>query len=118
LSISDSSSESSDSLDPSSEESNESEDSEQQQFRREMDAYDEMVARAYEIVETDCQRCQELDSDSDLSVLASSLFSRIEGIKKGSSTVTRQDDRGNGEMQGLVFSPRKTRSGRILQRIE
>jgi hypothetical protein len=35
------------------EESNESEDSEQQQFRREMDAYDEMVARAHEIVETD-----------------------------------------------------------------
>jgi hypothetical protein len=42
----------------------------------------------------------------------------MEGIKEGSSTVTRQDDRGNGEMQGLVFSPRETRSGRILQRIE
>jgi hypothetical protein len=85
-----------------------------------MDAYNKMVARAYKIVETDRLRCQELelDNDSDISVLASSLFNRMEGIKEGSSTVTKQDDRGNSEMQGIVFSTRKTRSGRILQRIE
>jgi hypothetical protein len=114
LSISNSSSESSSSSDSEdSEKSNESDDSEQQ-FRREMDQYDEMVARAHRIAGTDRQRCRELDSNG------------MEGIETGSSNVTRQGDQqidameigGNSEMHGLVFSPRKTRSGRILQRIE
>jgi len=69
----------------------------------------------------------EWDSDSDLLVLASSLFNGMEGIEQCGSTTTRQDEddqgdsrvqgeiEGSGIIQGLVFSPRKTRSGRILR---
>jgi len=71
--------------------SSESQASEDQRFRREMDQYDRIMARAHEIAENDRQRqTQELDSDSDLSVLASSLFNGMEGIEHDSGTLVQQ----------------------------
>jgi hypothetical protein len=106
--------------------SRESEASEDRQFRREMEEYDEIMARAHQIAESSRRRQElEWDSDGDLSVLASSLFNGMEGIEQGGSTTIRQDDQGDGGvqgeiegsgiMQGLIFSPRKTRSGRVLR---
>ena len=74
---------------------------------------------------------QELESDSELSELASSAFDGIEGIEMGgdtaiSTTVAAGDQEtgqgmggtgtgGDSEAQVPVFSPRKTRSGRIIK---
>jgi hypothetical protein len=71
---------------------------------------------------------------SDLSVLASSQFDGMEGIGHNSSTLVQQDDQdsegmegiegsrelqinsiGGIQAQGLVLSPRKTRSGRVVK---
>jgi hypothetical protein len=131
LSISDSDLESFSSSDSSDfKGSNELEDSEQRQFQREMEQYDEIMARLQKVAENDSQRQElELDCNSELSVLASSLFNRMEGLERDSSTVVGQDNQhmegveiressqvGSSEVQGLVFSPRKTRSGCVLQR--
>ena len=80
-----------------------------------------------------------MNSDSGLSVLASSLFSGMEGIEVGGGTVIGQDGQGNqdsqaivntgithkgtsqdkigsnSEVPGLILSPRKTRSGRLVK---
>ena len=74
-----------------------------------------------------------MNSDSGLSVLASSLFSGMEGIEVGGGTVIGQDSQAivntgithkgtsqdkigsNSEVPGLILSPRKTRSGRLVK---
>ena len=107
------------------------------QFRQEMDDYDRVIAKAHEIAKKDRQR-QELESDSEHSELASSACNKMEGIEIGSGTVIgttiavedqemggtltdgqigqgmgRTETSGNSEAQVPVFSPRKTRSGRV-----
>ena len=130
----DSSSESSNSSDSS--DSDKSDEVEDRQFRREMDEYDTIMANAHEIAKRELQR-QELDSDDDLSVLDSRLFDRMEGSEQGGNSQDDQGDhdgqaemdgieigdssevqgtiRGNSEVQGPVFSPRKTRSGQVVK---
>ena len=93
----DSSSKSSNSSD--SEESGESETLEDRQFRREMDEYDTIMAKGHKIAKRELRR-QELDG--------------MEGIKRSSSTAIGQI-MGDSEAQGPVFSPRKTRSGRVFE---
>jgi hypothetical protein len=56
------------------------------------------LVSAHEIVENDRRRQelerQELDSDSELSVLASSLFNGMEGVEYGGDATPRQEDEG------------------------
>jgi hypothetical protein len=105
-----SSSSSSDSSDSDNSEDSEAlEDSEDRQFRREMDDYDRHMARAHEIAERVRQR-QELESDSELSELASSEFNGMEGIEMGGT-----ETGGDSEAQVPVYSPRKTGSGRVIK---
>ena len=105
-----------------------------------MEEYDAIMARIHETAKNDRKR-QELDSDSDLLVLASSLFNGMEGIEMGSGITLclegqdgqdgqdnqdSQDGQDSHEMDGIeiggsskaldpIFSPRKTRSGRVIR---
>ena len=95
-----------------------------------MDEYDRCMAKAHEIAEKVRQH-QELESDSELSELASSALDGMEGIEIGgntaiSTTVAAGDQEigqgiggtrtsGDSEAQVPVFSPRKTRSGRVIK---
>ena len=56
------------------------------------------------------------NSNSKLSVLASSIFNSMKGIEE-SHTVSIKSDAGDESInvQGTVFSLRKTRSGRVVQ---
>ena len=57
-----------------------------------MDQHSLIMARAWDAFESDRRRQElELNSDSGLSVLASSLFSGMEGIEVGGGTVIDQD---------------------------
>jgi hypothetical protein len=138
------------------------------QFRAEMEYQDEVVARAHGIMEPERQRMKlenadnnAIQSDSKLSVLASSLFNGMEDIESsqgidveigGTSGCQgdsghgspghmpraavpavarncRHGDRrhgggkhgdgghGDGSIQSTVFSPRRIRCGKILNRI-
>jgi hypothetical protein len=79
--------------------------SEDIQFQAEMDHYDKTMAIAQQAVENERQRQelerqelehpeleQEADSESDLSVLASSLFNGMEGIELGGGIEIGQDN--------------------------
>jgi hypothetical protein len=87
-----------------------------------MNRYDELYARAQRIAESERQRLKLevledrddatalMQSDSELSVLASSLFNGMDGI---------ESSQGGGEIQGTgqvetKTSPRRTRSGKIV----
>jgi hypothetical protein len=108
---------------------------EDQQHRREMDDYDKCMARAHEIAEKIRQR-QESESNSELSELASSVFNGMEGIEGGGDAAIAVEDQemggtltdgqtgqvmggtgtsGDSEAQVPVFSPRKTKSGRLIK---
>jgi len=78
-----------------SDKSEDSEASEDRQFRQEMDDYNSHMARAHEIAER-VRQCQELESDSDLSELASSVFNKMEGIKIGGTFTDSQIGQGMG----------------------
>jgi hypothetical protein len=64
---------------------------------------------------------QALESDSELSELASSTFDGMEGVELGSGIKIGQEDQemgsielgGDSEVPEPVVSPRKTRSGRV-----
>jgi hypothetical protein len=88
----------------------------ERQFQAKMDRYDLVIAKAYEVIE----RCRQeeledndiladedsdSDVDSELSVLASSLFTGMEGIEFSSI---------DSDSLGIAFSPRKTRSGKVV----
>jgi len=115
------------------------------QFQAKMNYYDEIVARAERVMERERQRLERealdnaIQSDSELSVLASSLFNGIEGIESGQGIITSSSgiemggtsslpNQGDSEQGGSinsgigtqsnVISPWRTRSGKILQRIE
>jgi len=84
----------------------------------ESDLYYKQVARAWEIV----NHQQDLESDSELSVQASSLFASIEvgGISQGDSMgSTSQGDSMDiskaNNVQEVVTSPRRTRSGKVVR---
>jgi hypothetical protein len=84
------------------------------QFRAEMDRYDELYSRAKKAAECERQRLElkalegednstiHSQSDSELSLLASSLFDGIEGIESS---------------QGIQIktSPRRTQSGKVVK---
>ena len=101
------------------------------------DLYHQRIARAQEIVNRR-QAEWDIESDSELSVLASSLFNGIEDIESGrgisvesgdvemggtGSGLTDQDDQdsqGNGVDSGVGvptvgLSPRRTRSGKVVK---
>jgi hypothetical protein len=87
-----------------------------------MDQYDFVMARAQEIIkrwrqeEEEDNNIHSSDSDSELSVLTSSIFNSIEGIEKSYTISVESDADGESiDVQGTVFSPRKTRSGRVVQ---
>jgi hypothetical protein len=104
-----------------------------------MEYYDEVVARAHGIMEQDRQRIElenannnAIQSDSELSVLASSLFNGMEGIESnqgiessqgidvemgGTSGCQGDGGHGDGSIQSTVFSPRRIRSSKILNRM-
>jgi hypothetical protein len=49
-------------------------------------------------------------------VLASSIFNSMEGIEESHTVSVKSDaDDESIDVQGTVFSPRKTRSGRVVQ---
>jgi hypothetical protein len=103
------------------------------------------MARAHEIAENDRrlqeqaqaqaqeqeqEEVQQQDSDSDLSVLASSLFNGMEGVEHDSGTLVEQEGQeermegptevqigitGDIQVQRPIFSPRKTRSSRVVK---
>lgn len=112
------------------------------QFQAEMDRYDFVMARAHEIVER--RRREELednniladedndsDTDSELSVLASSLFNGMDGLEYsgmgGGDIEDSNMDGGDidgGELDSgddstsapeIAFSPRKMRSGKVVR---
>ena len=61
------------------------------------------MARAHEIAENDRrlqEQAQEQDSDSDLSVLASSLFNGMEGVEHDSGTLAEQEGQ-EERMEGI-----------------
>jgi hypothetical protein len=88
----------------------------ERQFQAEMDRYNFVIARAHNIIKR--RRQEELedndmladedsdsDADSELSVLASSLFNGMEGVEFSSI---------DSDNLGVAFSPRKTRSGKVV----
>ena len=92
------------------------------QFQAEMNRYNELYARAQRIAESERQRLELevledrddatalMQSDSELLVLASSLFNGMDGI---------ESSQGVGEIQGTgqvktKTSPRRTRLGKIV----
>jgi hypothetical protein len=79
----------------------------------ELDLYDTRIARAHEIVN---RRRQEwdLESDSELSVLASSQFNGMEGIELGGGTEVG-DGIESSSIQGTDFSLRWMRSGKVVR---
>jgi hypothetical protein len=101
-----------------------------------MELYNAQVARAHKIVQL---RYREwgIESDSELSVLASSQFMGIDDIELGegvgvelgdvemSGTGEVQDSQGDGigsqdhgvdsGIQGIEISPRRTRSGKVVK---
>jgi hypothetical protein len=102
----------------------------ERQFEAEIEQYDFVIARAQAVV--DRQRQEELvdndindgnnsDTDSEMSVLASSLFNGMDGIEysgtagieTSGSAELESDDDGNGA-PGITFSPRKMRSGKVV----
>ena len=114
---------------------NESVDTIDLQFQAEMEQYNQIQARTHEIVERRRQEEQEdnnlIDSDggsdsdigsnSDLSMLASSLFDGMEGIEIGGSIELGGGGNVQGilssdsKVQGSIISPRKTRSGKVIK---
>jgi hypothetical protein len=78
-----------------------------------MDDYDKCMAKGHEIAEKIRQR-QESESDSEYG---------MEGIEGGSSIAIAVEDQemvgaetsGDNEAQAPVFSPRRTRSGRVIK---
>jgi len=80
------------------------------------------MARAQEIIKRRRQEEEEdnnihsSDSNSELSVLASSIFNSMEGIEESNTISVESDaDDESIDVQDSVFSPRKTRSGRVVQ---
>jgi hypothetical protein len=87
-------------------------------MKAELNLYDTRIARAHEIVN---HRRKEwgLESDSELSVLASSQFNNMEGTELGGGTkVGEGDSIESSSIQGADFGPRRTRSGKIYLSIE
>ena len=82
--------------------------------------YYEQVARAWEIVN---RQQQELDSESnsELSVLASSLFNGMDGVESGQGNMVESGDVEMGRIrnsltdQNVGTSPRRMRSGKVVQ---
>jgi hypothetical protein len=103
----------------------------EQQWQAEMERYDFIVARGHAIVER--MRQEELQdndivatqSDSELSDLASSLFNGMEGIESGETKMGEQGDdvdsqgdvigTGIGTRIAIETSPRRTRSGKVVE---
>jgi hypothetical protein len=98
-----------------------------------MDCYDFVMARAHEIVERRRQEefednnilaaeDSDCDTDSDLLVLASSLFNGMEGIEYSSidggdmdsGGIELDSDDNDAGTTGIAFSPRKMRSGKVV----
>ena len=102
----------------------------EREFQAEMDRYDLIMARAHEIVER--RRREELEdndiladedsnsnADSELSMLASSQFNGMEGIEgmegmEGSGSTEPHGSDDDTSTLGIAFSPRKTRSGKLV----
>jgi hypothetical protein len=89
-----------------------------------MDRYDTIMARAHEIAERELQR-RELDGESDLLVLEGSEQGgssqggqdgqvEMDGIEIGGGSEIQSAIRADSEVQGPVFSPRKTRLGQVV----
>jgi hypothetical protein len=94
----------------------------ERQFQAEMDRRDFIMARAQEIIEhwhrgeAEDNDIHSSDSDSELLVLASSIFNGMGGIEESNIISVDSDvDEETIDVQGSVFSPRKTRSGRVVQ---
>jgi hypothetical protein len=103
------------------------------EWQAEMDRYDELCARADVVRERERQRLEalkdsdaiDIQSDSELSVLASSLFNGIDSIELGQGTssrisdveIGRTDSQGLGIGQGIQIetSSRRTRSGKVVK---
>jgi hypothetical protein len=107
-------------------------------YQAEMELYNIQVAKAHEIVQLR-HRKWGMESDSELSVLASSQFINIgiDNIRLGQGVSVRlgdveisgtgevQDSQGNGissqdhgvdsSNQGIEISPRRTRSGKVVK---
>jgi hypothetical protein len=103
------------------------------EWQAEMDRYDELCARADVVRERERQRLEalkdsdaiDIQSDSELSVLASSLFNGMDGIELGQGTssrisdveIGRTDSQGLGIGQGIQIetSPQRTWSGKVVK---
>jgi hypothetical protein len=100
------------------------------EWQAKMDRYDELCARADVVRERERQRLEalkdsdaiDIQSDSELSVLASSLFNSIDSIELGQGrTGSSQDDsidsQDLGIAQGIQIetSPRRTWSGKVVK---
>jgi hypothetical protein len=91
-----------------------------------MDQYNVIIAKAHIIADNERQRQEReqelLDTNSELSVLASSLFNGMDGIEIGGGIIDHEtQDDASGEInsganiQGVSSSPRRTRSGKIVK---
>jgi hypothetical protein len=100
------------------------------QFQAEMEQYDEIQARTHEIVDRRRQEEQEdnnlidsdggsdsdIESDSDLSMLASSLFDSIEGIEMGGGIELSNGGDVQRNVQGILSSDSKVQGSIISPR--
>jgi hypothetical protein len=104
-------------------ESDQETDSVDLQWQAELERYDEIIAQAHDLMER--RRREELedndiisssdddgDGDSELSVLASSLFNGIEGIEMGGDGEVLSGTSGS---RNTTTSPRTTRFGKIVK---
>jgi hypothetical protein len=103
-------------------------DSDDLQFRVEMEYYDAVMEKALVIAEKKRQRQEKelVENDSELSVLASSLFKGVGGVESDNvemgrtgNTLTDQDNQEDGvdsrvSVQGTGTSPKRPRSGKLL----
>jgi hypothetical protein len=104
-----------------------------QEWQAEMDRYNKLCARADVVRERKRQRLEalkdsdaiDIQSDSELLVLASSLFNGIDGIELGQGTssrisdveIGRTDSQGLGISQGIQIktSPWRTWLGKVVK---
>jgi hypothetical protein len=121
--------------DGSDSDDNESLDTEDLEWMAELERYDEIQARAREIIERQYQEAMEdndieVDSDGQDEMggigIGSDGQDEMEGIGIGSDGQDEMEGieiegigghSGDSEVLGLAFSPRKTRSGRVVRYI-
>jgi hypothetical protein len=93
------------------------------EWQAEMDRYDELCARADVVRERERQRLQalrdsdaiDIQSDSELSIQASSLFNSMDGIELGQDDGTDSQDLGIAQGIQIETSPWRTRSGKVVK---